>query len=611
MATNRSKYISIYKIDGIPILPPLMTPEKRRQMLAFKELAIQLENARKKQHNFVVNKQSTITTTTTGLDQSSSCNLLRHGHSHIPQPSQTPRKQQKQNNSNEASTSTASTSKRERLDKLRKTDTLVYDNRANSIILTLEGFEDDADFQSMVLERPPKLDQNENKISPDVPKSLSPTKDESTSPQNPIKPQPYAAFIPIPSICVNPPTPSVQNNPICSTTTSKRLCGSPTLKADIESNLIRSNSFTLDGPSSALLEHIKNQKLKKSTATQDTVESKAKRVQKVEATKPKAKSPSSPSLNHFTNNTIIFRAKRSPYEMKPSSKTKLGRKHKIVKPITTPKKPNSNSSDISTISTMTPPQSTSNLDLLKDIEEQHRARFIELVRQQQIEQKRLQKEFETQQKLLLEQLSARVAKVQIHAGGTTTTTTGSPPSPTIVIDSAHSSPTSVSPEQESSSCSARVTPRRRLFLENIKDASAAIVRDPSPSPQSTGRRLVREENQRKRIHIAATVINAHARGYLTRRLFRTDYIQRIVQTIKDTLIFVINLHLETSGCDDSESSLKLKARLLKQLTSACRTLHSVFFETSTKDRMEIISRDRKFIQAKLLNIKSRSQKIVR
>lgn len=497
MDANRPKYVSVFKIDGVPILPPLMTSEKRRQMLVFKELAIQLENARKKQH--IPNK----------LDQQ--CNLLRHGHSHIPQPSPSPSRKQFYESS-----SSKAVSKREKIEKLRKTDTLVYDNRANSIILTLEGFEEETDFQSMVLERsqPKKLDQNDNKISLDVPKS-SPTKSDASIPNAPSKPQPYAAFIPIPSICVNPPTPSVQNNPICGVSTpSKRLCNSPTLKAEIESNLIRSNSFTLDGPSSALLEHIKNQKMKKSTATQDTVESKAKRVQKVEV-KSKAKSPSSPSLNHFTNNTIIFRSKRSPYEMKPSSKTKLGRKHKIVKPVvsagaaygantTSSRKPNQIAALPSTpFSTMTPPQSTSNLDLLKDIEEQHRAKFIELVRQQQIEQKRLQKEFETQQKLLLEQLSARVAKVQVHTAGTPPSTSPSPSSTvTGTVDSSAQSSLSVSPEQDSSSSSSTTTatttattskknptPRRRLFLENIKDQSAPVARDPSPSPQNSGRRV--------------------------------------------------------------------------------------------------------------------------
>ncbi|KAH8338036.1 hypothetical protein KR059_003454 [Drosophila kikkawai] len=95
---------------------------------------------------------------------------------------------------------------------------------------------------------------------------------------------------------------------------------------------------------------------------------------------------------------------------------------------------------------------------------------------------------------------------------------------------------------------------------------------------------------------AATRINAAVRGYLLRRLFKTEQVQRIVQTIRDTLIFVLNLHLETRGKDleaEEPGNLRLKARLLQQLCSASRTLHLIFFQTSTRERMEIISRDRK------------------
>ncbi|KAH8289815.1 hypothetical protein KR054_011454 [Drosophila jambulina] len=95
---------------------------------------------------------------------------------------------------------------------------------------------------------------------------------------------------------------------------------------------------------------------------------------------------------------------------------------------------------------------------------------------------------------------------------------------------------------------------------------------------------------------AATRINAAVRGFLLRRLFKTEQVQRIVQTIRDTLIFVLNLHLETRGKDvaaEEPGNLRLKARLLQQLCSASRTLHLIFFQTSTKERMEIISRDRK------------------
>uniref|UniRef100_A0A6P4EJU9 Uncharacterized protein LOC108041751 n=1 Tax=Drosophila rhopaloa TaxID=1041015 RepID=A0A6P4EJU9_DRORH len=102
---------------------------------------------------------------------------------------------------------------------------------------------------------------------------------------------------------------------------------------------------------------------------------------------------------------------------------------------------------------------------------------------------------------------------------------------------------------------------------------------------------------------AASRINAGVRGFLVRRLFATEQVQRIVQTIRDTLIFVLNLHLETCGhgLDAEEpANLRLKARLLQQLCSASRTLHLIFFQTSTKERMEIIARDRKRIKTKLL-----------
>lgn len=69
-------------------------------------------------------------------------------------------------------------------------------------------------------------------------------------------------------------------------------------------------------------------------------------------------------------------------------------------------------------------------------------------------------------------------------------------------------------------------------------------------------------------HHAASKINAYARGFLVRRLFQTEQIQRIVQTIRDTLIFVINLHMETYENPEeanTAANIKLKARLLQQV----------------------------------------------
>lgn len=77
--------------------------------------------------------------------------------------------------------------------------------------------------------------------------------------------------------------------------------------------------------------------------------------------------------------------------------------------------------------------------------------------------------------------------------------------------------------------------------------------------------------QQQRRHDAATILTAATRGFLVRRLFRTEQVQRIVQTIRDTLIFVLNLHLETFGNgnmgqqQDEAANIRLKARLLQQV----------------------------------------------
>jgi len=76
------------------------------------------------------------------------------------------------------------------------------------------------------------------------------------------------------------------------------------------------------------------------------------------------------------------------------------------------------------------------------------------------------------------------------------------------------------------------------------------------------------ETDQMKCERAATIINAHARGFLVRRLFQTEQIQRIVQTIRDTLIFVLNLHMDTLNNPkeaETNANIRLKARLLQQV----------------------------------------------
>ncbi|XP_017078297.1 centriolar coiled-coil protein of 110 kDa isoform X2 [Drosophila eugracilis] len=138
----------------------------------------------------------------------------------------------------------------------------------------------------------------------------------------------------------------------------------------------------------------------------------------------------------------------------------------------------------------------------------------------------------------------------------------------------------------------------------ISTVSKRNTATPARSTSSPKRLMNKNANlESEERQVAATRINAAVRGFLVRRLFATEQVQRIVQTIRDTLIFVLNLHLET--CDhtlDAEEpgNLRLKARLLQQLCSASRALHLIFFQTNIKERMEIIARDRKRITTKHL-----------
>lgn len=102
---------------------------------------------------------------------------------------------------------------------------------------------------------------------------------------------------------------------------------------------------------------------------------------------------------------------------------------------------------------------------------------------------------------------------------------------------------------------------------------------------------------------AASVINAYARGYLTRRLFQTDRVQKVIQVIRDTLLFILDLHHESTARQQirSPADLQLKRTLLHQLTSACYQLHEIFFGLSVKKRMEIIRADRENLRRKLEN----------
>ncbi|VEN34568.1 unnamed protein product [Callosobruchus maculatus] len=94
---------------------------------------------------------------------------------------------------------------------------------------------------------------------------------------------------------------------------------------------------------------------------------------------------------------------------------------------------------------------------------------------------------------------------------------------------------------------------------------------------------------------AARVICAHARGYLTRRLLKTERVQSLIMTIKDALMCALQLH---SADNINEADVELHRRLINQVSSACYAFHDVFFAYSVPEQMAMIAADRQRKQEK-------------
>ncbi|XP_053670577.1 uncharacterized protein LOC128720899 [Anopheles nili] len=101
---------------------------------------------------------------------------------------------------------------------------------------------------------------------------------------------------------------------------------------------------------------------------------------------------------------------------------------------------------------------------------------------------------------------------------------------------------------------------------------------------------------------AATIINAHVRGYLTRRLFKTEEVQSIKSTIVDIVCYIMSSG-EKKKVDESKASIHRSAG--KDIAFCLDLLHDIFVTFTTEQRMQMIHRDR-CIKQKLLLSSSKS-----
>lgn len=331
-----SKFVSFFKIDGKPIPPPVMTKEKREEMIRFREKAVLIEN------NLQIKRAAELEAKNEG-----ELRLLRKFEALQRSPNQALNFQWSEAESESTIDNEylrVSNLYRQPLSRksvgmpltlsshLQKSDIFIYDIGTN----TLSNSCNEEDI---------------SKLSPSIScSSIISMISNVTSTQN-------SNISPVPATA---PTEDHDEE-------------SKSTKLSAEAPLCRSKSFTLERPSTVLLKHMDHQRTvqrRKSTATNDINEYKAKKVGKIPA-----------KMSTSTGTMSSLRNKKSPYE---SKSTKMIRK-----------KVPSSSKLIGNLS----------LDPLRNVEEIHRQKFLDLLKRQKEEQKALQQHFELQQQLLMDEIT--------------------------------------------------------------------------------------------------------------------------------------------------------------------------------------------------------------
>ncbi|KAK2874729.1 hypothetical protein Q8A67_021882 [Cirrhinus molitorella] len=86
------------------------------------------------------------------------------------------------------------------------------------------------------------------------------------------------------------------------------------------------------------------------------------------------------------------------------------------------------------------------------------------------------------------------------------------------------------------------------------------------------------------------LLAAVVKGFLTRRLLRTERVSRLIRTITDTRMFLLTFQHQTAV--SSKHDLMLQERVALQLRAARHELHQIFFSMSSSDQMQMIHCDR-------------------
>lgn len=270
----------------------------------------------------------------------------------------------------------------------------------------------------------------------------------------------------------------------------------------------------------------------------------------------------SPQSGVFKNTESILRSVYAPV-INSVKKSKSINKHLTgTKSLNTSARTKSKSPADSSQQSVPDPNQYQNI--VKLIEEQHTAQMNSLIQRQKDEQQRIQEEFQRQQESLLKQISEMVIQKKGVTGNDShnenlaksimnlsKTTIHTPNDNENVFSASLDSNGNRIPFKtpDSSKCI------RRLYYDDFKQSTDESTNHSHPNHSMYTEKEIK----------AATTIEAYARGYLIRRLFKTRKVEDVVKTIRDTLNFILDIHFETDDTIETPADIELKTHLIQQV----------------------------------------------
>lgn len=146
--------------------------------------------------------------------------------------------------------------------------------------------------------------------------------------------------------------------------------------------------------------------------------------------------------------------------------------------------------------------------------------------------------------------------------------------------------------------------KERLLSMRDDFVTSTPIENTPERPNSKSQRVILSEEE---LHRRFCKFTAVIKGYLTRKLLYTEKVQSLLGTVKDTADFALHFEKDSTTKVPTAAEIMLQERVLSQLTTAMYSLHYLFIESSSEERMNTIRMDR---ERKISEKKKQSEKRV-